>query len=368
MSYAIKLQGDRIQPYEVGSTSYSSYTKDKIKIDRNGDDISVWEVSENRKTLIFRADYSDITLDGVSPVPSTAEEWFDSIHENFLITNFDTINSTESTLNSSTTPLLANTDFTGTAEDIVNYAAITVFVCSDTDSDPNGLKIEFSSDGINWDDNYVFTILADIPRRFQFPVGTKYFRVIFQNGGDEQTEFRLQTILHETTPGYTSIHIAEQVVAPDRSAELVKAILVARVNGSGDFIPVQATATGVLKTSGGGGGGGASSNVTIVAYPVYTGSITTLTSPGTSVAVDVAGSQNGVVAVTIGTIDTNVVVSIQGSIDGVNWFEIASDQTFTSNGSYYFTWNSIPLTDVRVNFESESGGTNATVDASVRAM
>ena len=56
-----------------------------------------------------------------------------------------------STNNSTTTPLAANGVFTGTSEDVSNYAEVRVSVKADQNSAIDGLSIQFSKDGTNWD-------------------------------------------------------------------------------------------------------------------------------------------------------------------------------------------------------------------------
>lgn len=117
------------------------------------------------------------------------------------------------------------------------------------DSAADGISVQFSTDNSNWDDIYLFTYTAaDGARRFQFPVTAQYFRIVYTNGGTLQTHFRLQTILHHGN-SLTSIHRLVDNVAPDRSAQIMKAALIAQKAGSGDFIPIQSTAGGNLKIS-----------------------------------------------------------------------------------------------------------------------
>lgn len=155
-----------------------------------------------------------------------------------------------STNNSTTTPLGVSGNFTATADDVSAYAAVSILIDSDVNSATDGMTFEFSSDNTNWDDVYTFNYTASQgARRFQFPVTAQYFRVNYTNGGTGQAHFRVQTILHGA-PIRTSVHRVEDNVSPDRSSELVKSVLIAQVNGSGDFIPIQSSAGGILKVSG----------------------------------------------------------------------------------------------------------------------
>lgn len=95
--------------------------------------------------------------------------------------------------------------------------------------------------------------------------------------------------------------------------------------------------------------------------------IAQLDAPGTSTSIAVPGKGNGTFAYTIATIDTSVTVSLEGSVNGSNWFTLVSGVTSTSNGTYFHSW-STPVSNVRINFSAEVGGTNATIDGHVYAI
>ena len=57
--------------------------------------------------------------------------------------------------NSSISPLTGGGVFTGAAMEITNYAVINVCVYSDVASATNGLTVQFSPDGTNWDHSLV---------------------------------------------------------------------------------------------------------------------------------------------------------------------------------------------------------------------
>lgn len=151
--------------------------------------------------------------------------------------------------NSTTTPLGISATYTGTSSDVSQYSTVTVTLDSSHDSAVDGMTFEFSTDDTNWDDVYVFTYTAvNGARRFQFPVTAQYFRIVYINGGTEQTTFRVQTICHDKSM-LTTIHRIIDNVDPDRSAQIMKTAIIAQAAGTGDFVAVQATATGNLKMS-----------------------------------------------------------------------------------------------------------------------
>lgn len=155
--------------------------------------------------------------------------------------------------NSSTDTLNSGVTFTGTGIDILDHDIITVTLDASHDSATDGMTFQFSIDNSNWDDIYLFTYTAaDGARRFQFPVTSQFFRVVYTNGGTNQTHFRLQTILHHANT-LTTIHRLVDDTNNDRSAQVVKAAIIAQKAGggpgAGDFVAVQSTAAGNLKMS-----------------------------------------------------------------------------------------------------------------------
>lgn len=96
---------------------------------------------------------------------------------------------------------------------------------------------------------------------------------------------------------------------------------------------------------------------TVFYYP------TALTATGTTNALDVA-VQDVIAATTFGvqvkvaTIGINVVIRVEGSLDGTNFFNLdASDKTLTSNGTYFYNYSNMPLKQIRGNLVSISTGT-----------
>ncbi len=112
------------------------------------------------------------------------------------------------------------------------------------------MTFQFSTDNSNWDDVYTFTmdVSSSDTRRFQFPVTARYFRVVYTNGAGAQGAFRVQTILHGNSQ-LTTIHRLVDDTSPDRSAQIIKSAIIAQKAGTGDFVPVQSTSSGNLKTS-----------------------------------------------------------------------------------------------------------------------
>jgi len=129
-----------------------------------------------------------------------------------------------SAVNSTSTPLPADTGgddhiFTGDAVDITDVAMITLCVFSDQDSAIDGLVIEQSVDGTNWDHDDKYSITANDGKVFTPNKAAKFARIIYTNRIVEQTEFRLQTILNYVYGKPSSHRVDEDILGQD-DAEL----------------------------------------------------------------------------------------------------------------------------------------------------
>lgn len=104
---------------------------------------------------------------------------------------------TVSTANSSSTPLGSSAAFTGTSENITGYAMILVSVFADQASATDGLSIQQSSNGTNWDITDAYTVPASTGKTFSFQPVASFFRIVYTNGATLQTAFRLQAVFHQ---------------------------------------------------------------------------------------------------------------------------------------------------------------------------
>lgn len=108
---------------------------------------------------------------------------------------------------------------------------------------------------------------------------------------------------------------------------------------------------------------------------IFTETSTQLTATGNTDSVSVEGSRDHTAQLTIASINTNVVVQLEGSVDGTNFFILplegvvisglaitANVATITANGTYLLYVKDVAITKIRLKFVSESGGTAATID------
>lgn len=109
-----------------------------------------------------------------------------------------------SVLNSSTATLLAGATYTGTGEDVSNFSEMRVSVKASHTSATDGFSIQQSSDNVNWDIIDTYTIAATTGKTFVVPRQARYFRMVYTNGGTNQSSFRLQSILNRTATAASS--------------------------------------------------------------------------------------------------------------------------------------------------------------------
>lgn len=149
--------------------------------------------------------------------------------------------------NSSTTPLTGGAVFTGSWTDVLEFGHITIQARSSHDSAVDGLKVQWSSDGSNIDDEDSFQVVANTGKIFTFGPQARYFRVVYTNGATAQTSFRLHVIL-KTFFQKASTHRINTSIMTEDDAELVKAVLSGE-DGTGVFRNIRSDSAGRLLIS-----------------------------------------------------------------------------------------------------------------------
>jgi hypothetical protein len=130
-----------------------------------------------------------------------------------------------SIVNSTATPLDINGTFTGQWEDVLPYSEIIVSIFTDKPSVTDGLKIEWSKDGVNVHGDDVFTISANSGKTFSFPRQNRYMRVRYTNDGVAQTTFNIETILNTVATKGSSHRLKDNLVQED-DAIVTKSLIV----------------------------------------------------------------------------------------------------------------------------------------------
>lgn len=146
-----------------------------------------------------------------------------------------TIANTVSTANSTTTPLTAGATWTGTFEEVSNYASISVLLKSDVASATNGTQIQFSDDGTNVKRTVAFTYTGGTNGEyFSIPVEAKYMRGRYINGGTNQANFTIHTILQTQQVGLGVAPVS--VPLTDSNSVLVTKAILSGKQPDGDYV------------------------------------------------------------------------------------------------------------------------------------
>lgn len=163
--------------------------------------------------------------------------------EGTLTANLAQVTGVVSTNNSTTAVLGAGATFTGVSDDVKNYKSIGVLVIASHTSAADGMSLQFSSDGTNWDKAHLFTLPAATAKFFNLPVEARYFRVVYTNGGTIQTYFRLQVIYHATNTMPSTLRLGTAIDA-ETAAELTRSVISGLDVSSGLFVNVNSYDTG----------------------------------------------------------------------------------------------------------------------------
>lgn len=208
-----------------------------------------------------------------------------------------------SIVNSTVTNLAGAAVFTGTSEDMTEYASIVVSVFSSHVSATDGLSIQQSSDGTNWDLVDTDTIPATTGKTFSVPVQAKFYRVVYTNGATLTTSLRIQTIFSKNAKKGSAVR-PQDARANDNDFEENLSYLMG-FNG---------TTWDRLRSS-------------LVSGLVVSGVDTTATGSITAVSQNIALALNGKSGVAIQITGTWVgTLQFEGTVDGTNWV--------TANGVY----------------------------------
>lgn len=158
---------------------------------------------------------------------------------------FAPVTSVVSTANSSTVTLAGGAAFTGTSENVQDYASIEVSVFADQVSAALGLSVQQSSNGTNWDLLDQYTIPASTGKTFSFAPAARFYRVVYTNGATIQTAFRLMTVYHYSLTR-SSTHSLADTITQQNDAELVIAQI--RGNNGTNIVPILVDAAGNIIT------------------------------------------------------------------------------------------------------------------------
>src|SRR5271157_494548 len=119
--------------------------------------------------------------------------------------------------------------FVGTAVDCTASAisSITVFCYTDQASITNGMQLQWSQDGTNWDHIQKESAMSNASVVLSDKVRARYFRVVHINGPISQGIYRLQTLTSATNTSGT-VRDLDTLVNQDDEAQIVRAVITGR--------------------------------------------------------------------------------------------------------------------------------------------
>ncbi len=95
---------------------------------------------------------------------------------------------------STSTALGANGVYTGDSFDALNYPKLTLLVFADQASAADGLEIQESTDGVNWDYSNQYSVAANTAQVESVDISGRYVRIKYTNGAVAQGTFRLMVL------------------------------------------------------------------------------------------------------------------------------------------------------------------------------
>lgn len=100
--------------------------------------------------------------------------------------------------NSSTSTLTSGSTFTGTGLSTLGYGSVSLSVFASHDSAADGLAVEQSTDNSNWDIADYMTVKSGQAVSLTVNFDAEFYRVVYVNGGTNQTTFRIEARLNPT--------------------------------------------------------------------------------------------------------------------------------------------------------------------------
>jgi hypothetical protein len=208
-----------------------------INLDDSDDSVAIGDGSGN---LIGTQTSNTNSVKSFAVFDDDGNDFLDKINNKLLDSGFADYD------NAWSTPLGSNAVFTGTAFEVTKYAAINVCVKSDVASATNGVKVEFSIDGTNWDHSHATTYNGGSGVGYIFNCEFRYARVVYTNGATAQAHFRLLTIF-KVNAVKQSLYTLSQTVTGGMFAELGKNVIIGETTGGGGgYVPVKVNPSGAL--------------------------------------------------------------------------------------------------------------------------
>lgn len=151
--------------------------------------------------------------------------------------------------NSVYVPLGANATFTGAWRDCTDFVSVALGVYTDQDSATNGLKYQFSADGINVHHEHSYTYLASSNGTgYSVPIEFRFYRVVYTNGTVAQTVLRIISTLKQSALFPSSYKIT-QSIGDQTQALMTRSVIVGQTTAQGGgYVNVKVNSSGALTT------------------------------------------------------------------------------------------------------------------------
>lgn len=148
--------------------------------------------------------------------------------------------------NSTSTPLGAGATFTGAWTDLKDYNSINLGVYSNVPSATDGLKIQYSADGISVHHEHVWTYAGTAGIGYQLVAEFRYYRVQYVNDAVAQSSFQL-VANPKPTALIPSLYRASTQFNDERQVLLTKGVITGKTTGGGGgYIDVKVNPSGAL--------------------------------------------------------------------------------------------------------------------------
>lgn len=255
-----------------------------------------------------------------------------------------------SAANSSTANLAAGAVFTGTSEEVTQYTSVTVSIYTSHVNATDGLQMQQSMDGTNWDIIDAYNIPATTGKTFAVHCVARYFRLVYTNGATATTSLRIQTIYHLVSPMQSSVRPQDgRGNDNDMGEEL--AYMMGYNGTSWDRVRTLAGAVAIS---------GSQAATTSASW-------TSATAANTAITANVTGYNTVSVSAVQGTNITGGAISFEVSNNNTDWLPIALNRvdayvsgttyTLTASTNVGFTGSVDAFTYFRVRLNTAIAGT-----------
>lgn len=149
--------------------------------------------------------------------------------------------------NTTSTPLAGGATYTGSWTEITTYNSINLGVYSDVGSATDGLKVQYSADGVTVHHEHFWTFPGGSSGvGYQLSSEFRYFRIEYVNGASAQSVFQLVSNLKPTSLAPSSYR-ASSTFSDESQVNLTKGVIVGKTSaGGGGYVSVKVNPSGAL--------------------------------------------------------------------------------------------------------------------------